>query len=334
MHLKPLISVVVPVYNAETFLRECIQSVVLQTFKNWELVLVNDGSQDGSGSICDELAREDSRVHVIHQENSGPTIARTVGANSAQGDYVIFLDSDDYIAADLLAELENIISVHSPDVIIYDGKSFSENQQTVIRCLMESGLYEKERLSIVRDHIILNGQDEISITYGVCMKAFRRELYLPYQNSVPKELYKGEDLAVCAPLIADAERVYVSDFCGYYYRDNPNSIMHSFCVEEIAQIKIAARYLKEKMGKEFEDRINVFVATHYFDYLDRAMFYDKKYRSFKKRVRETMDDSLRNDLKKAKSRSTNSIERLIVFLLRKQWFFILWALRRVKPRRG
>ncbi len=91
------ISVIVPVYNAEEYLKNCIMSVVRQTYDNWELILVDDGSSDGSLSIADLAAEKDERIRVIHQKNAGPGAARNRGIKEALGDYVVFLDSDDYI---------------------------------------------------------------------------------------------------------------------------------------------------------------------------------------------------------------------------------------------
>src|SRR5690606_27273688 len=95
--MMPKVSVIIPVYNAEKYLRECIDSVLAQTFDDFELLLINDGSTDGSGKICDEYAQKDARVKVFHKENGGVSSARNLGLDNAKGEWITFIDSDDWI---------------------------------------------------------------------------------------------------------------------------------------------------------------------------------------------------------------------------------------------
>ena len=95
--MNPLISVVIPVYQTETYLRRCVSSVLAQTLKDWEIILVDDGSKDGAGAMCDAYAAEDPRIHTIHQQNQGLGAARNTGMKQCRGEYLYFLDSDDYL---------------------------------------------------------------------------------------------------------------------------------------------------------------------------------------------------------------------------------------------
>ena len=94
---KDLISIIIPVYNVEKYLKECVDSVRKQTYKNLEIILIDDGSKDNSGKLCDELAKEDNRIKVIHKENGGLSDARNVGIENATGEYIQFIDSDDFV---------------------------------------------------------------------------------------------------------------------------------------------------------------------------------------------------------------------------------------------
>ena len=105
MEMNELISVVVPVYNVENYLEKCVSSITNQTYKNLEIILVNDGSKDNSGAICDDLAKNDSRIKVIHKENGGLSDARNTGINVATGEYIGFVDSDDWIERDMYEQL-------------------------------------------------------------------------------------------------------------------------------------------------------------------------------------------------------------------------------------
>ena len=117
---KPKISIVIPVYNAEKFLNKCVDSILSQTFENIECILVDDGSEDNSGAICDEFAQKDKRVRVIHKENEGVSVARSTGIKEALGEYVGFVDADDYLAPEMCAEMNRIASEKNYDIIMFD----------------------------------------------------------------------------------------------------------------------------------------------------------------------------------------------------------------------
>ena len=132
MDNQALISVIIPVYNVEEYLRECIDSVLNQTFSDFEVILVNDGSTDSSGEICDEYVEKDERVTVIHQKNGGLSVARNIGLSEANGKYVYFLDSDDYISENALATLLNIAENDSSDIVFFDAVSFTDTDDFTV----------------------------------------------------------------------------------------------------------------------------------------------------------------------------------------------------------
>lgn len=118
--IKSQISVIVPVYNVEQFLPKCLDSIIGQTYPNLQIILVDDGSTDGCGEICDEYARKDNRIKVIHQENSGTVKARNSGISLATGDYLAFVDADDYLPFDAYQELSAAIESENYDIVWYD----------------------------------------------------------------------------------------------------------------------------------------------------------------------------------------------------------------------
>lgn len=130
---KPLISIVVPVYNVELYLNQCVDSILAQSFKNYELILVDDGSYDSSSIICDNYANEDERIHVIHKTNAGSSDARNIGIENSWGEYIIFVDSDDYWEGeDSLAELVEIIQKDRTDVILFGCKDFLVDKNKMV----------------------------------------------------------------------------------------------------------------------------------------------------------------------------------------------------------
>ncbi len=327
----PRFSIIVPVYKTEAYLRQCVDSVLEQSFTDLEVILVDDGSPDGSGAICDQYAQKDSRVKVIHKENGGVTAARTVGAQAATGDYVLLLDSDDYYDTGLLAQLNHILQTHQPDAILFDGVTFDTSTPQSFSTALPEGLYH-ENVDKLRDGLILDGQDRGVISYGVSAKVFRREAYVAVQAAVPACLWKGEDMAVSVPLLARCERVYVSHICGYFYRDTPGSIMNSFCEEEAEQIRLVAEQLRKSLPHTYERRIDSYVVTHLFDYLDRAMI-GRSFGAYMRLARAQLGDGFLPVLRRARSQSPRLRERLVFLLTAHRCFALLWLLRKLKPRK-
>ncbi len=129
MENSGLISVIIPVYNVEEYLRECIDSVLSQTYENYEIILVDDGSTDNSGKICDEYVEKYHKIIVVHKENGGLSDARNTGLLYAKGEYIYFLDSDDYIVPECFAELVTIIRKDASDFVFFDALSFEDNNK-------------------------------------------------------------------------------------------------------------------------------------------------------------------------------------------------------------
>ena len=122
-----LVSIVVPIYNVEKYLNRCIENLINQTYRNVEIVLVNDGSTDSCPQICDEYAKKDSRIKVIHKENQGPGVARNTGIENATGDYICFFDSDDYIESDTIEKCVLEITSNDADMVIFGHDCITPN---------------------------------------------------------------------------------------------------------------------------------------------------------------------------------------------------------------
>ena len=135
----PVVSIIVPVYNAEKFLNRCIDSILAQTYTDWELLLIDDGSKDASGRICDEYATKDERIRVFHKENGGVSSARNLGLDHAQGEWITFVDSDDYIEENFLKSFEGNLDA---DLVVGNAVLINnENRMSIIDVGLSEGLY-------------------------------------------------------------------------------------------------------------------------------------------------------------------------------------------------
>lgn len=326
-------SVIVPIYNVEKYIHQCVDSLINQTYKNVEIILVDDGSPDSCPMICDAYAQRDGRITVVHKPNGGLVSARKAGASVCSGDYILNVDSDDYIAPTLLEEMAKIIARHQPDLISFDGYRFYDDVFVDYKGSVAAGLYEGERLKQLQRVIIHNAEHEISIPYGICLKAVRKELYLRYQMASCEKIIIGEDMVMTVPMTSASERVYISDFQGYYYRDNPKSITNSFHLGEIEQMHWLVDALCERLGEEYSSQIDSYVLVRYFDFLDRAI-YLKSFAEYKQIIARTLDDRIRQRISRVQCTATNKMRRLVFLLMKREMYTLLWLLRKIKKRKG
>lgn len=207
----PKISIIVPVYNVEKYLSCCLDSIKAQTFTDWECILVDDGSSDKSGKICDEYANLDNRFVVIHQKNSGVSVARNRGIDIAKGEWITFVDSDDWI------ELETF------DVVSKKGI----NINTDIICYDMQKVYENGRKEVIPFRNISICKNFIKFpTYmnSLCNKVIRRDLFLDNHIFFNENIIVAEDLDVSFKLFTKAKSVYFLDTVFYNYRVNTDSV--------------------------------------------------------------------------------------------------------------
>ncbi len=144
--IKPIVSVITPVYNSVSSLTKAIESVIEQTFPDWELILVDDGSSDGSETVCDRFAVSDPRIRVIHQENQGLSVARNTGLSAAAGDYLQFLDSDDWLSADALEVLTRTVSESGANMVVFDARYERNGWSWHESSVVSPGVYASEKI--------------------------------------------------------------------------------------------------------------------------------------------------------------------------------------------
>lgn len=244
----PTISVIVPVYKVEPYIHQCIDSILAQTYTDFELILVDDGSPDNCGLICDEYAKQDDRIRVIHQENQGLSAARNAGIDIAKGDYLTFIDSDDWVVSTYLKNLYLNITSCVADIAVCDKVEFwsDDSQETYTTEEFNKTVHISGPEAAKRVYCIGAGVSIIA-----CAKLFARRLFEHLRFPIGKI---HEDQAVIPILLYNAKTVVVSDCKLYMYRQHTNSIMRtSFStrhLDDIEAIESCISYFKEK--KEVE----------------------------------------------------------------------------------
>ena len=223
-----LLSVIVPVYKVEAYLDTCVQSILSQTYRDLELILVDDGSPDRSGAMCDEWAARDSRVRVIHKPNGGVCSARNAGLDAAKGDYIAFVDSDDWLDSEMYAVMMAQVREYGCDVVMCDCvKEFPDGPRLYTHDI-RPGFYDRTTLTKEYfPHLLMMENVEYPATISNWLLLFRRELVkdVRYLTGVRY----SEDLLFGAQLLYRANSFcYLKGQSFYHYRMNPTSATHKF----------------------------------------------------------------------------------------------------------
>lgn len=214
---KPLISIIIPVYKVEKYLEKCIKSVLSQTYKNLQIILVDDGSPDNCGNICDDYARVDNRIEVIHKANGGLSDARNVGLKAARGEYIGFVDSDDYVSNEMFENLYNTLISNDVDVsicnfyIVIDNKNIIKNADNGVK------IYNK--LEILKEILL-----DKKIQSYAWNKLYKRELFKDIEYPVGK---KYEDIGTTFYILEKCSKISVSGSPEYYYITRGDSIVNN-----------------------------------------------------------------------------------------------------------
>lgn len=226
---KALISVIVPVYNIASYVRQCIESIQRQTYQNLEIVIVDDGSIDGSGELCEEIAAKDDRIHVIHQKNAGLVATRNVGIEFSTGKYISFIDGDDWIEPDMMEKL--LDQIRDADLISSKiCKEFTETKIIEEYDEFSEGLYagEKELLEIL-NHMIYDvkcGRLQ-RLTPSRCNKLYLSRLVKKVYKEVSTDINFAEDAVFVYKYLLRCHSVVISHQCFYHYRYRADSIVHT-----------------------------------------------------------------------------------------------------------
>ncbi len=248
-----LISVIIPVYNIEKYIAKCVNSIIEQTYEDIEIILVDDGSRDASGKICDDLSKQDERIQVIHKKNGGQTSARNAGVQVAKGDYIFFVDGDDWIDKQMIEELASLLQDEEIDIVtsgcvIEDGESKAKIMDSLKEGVYASDI-EKEYFY---RHMIYNGSvDKCGMLRSVCGKLISASIVREVLNKQSNLIKYGEDMATILVCCMQARKILVTHKIYYHYIRRDGSMTHSLHMHYLTELNewyICLKTNAEKYG--------------------------------------------------------------------------------------
>lgn len=215
---KDLISIIVPIYNVEDYLSQCVESILQQTYTPLEIILIDDGSIDSSGNICDDLSKKDKRIKVIHQKNKGLSGARNTGIEHSNGEYISFIDSDDFVEPDFIEFLYNNLINNDVEISACGMCDFYNNDYVINKHFKNI----KKKYNMEQSHIYLNVLGYFDV--AACNKLYKKDLFSDLRFPLGKTC---EDWRVMYKLIDKINFLYYDSTVKYYYRQRKNSITKS-----------------------------------------------------------------------------------------------------------
>lgn len=308
------ISVVIPIYNTEKYLETCLKSVMNQTWKNLEIILVDDGSRDQSGEICDTYAKKDPRIVVIHKENGGLSSARNAGINVATGEYIGFVDSDDWISETMYEHLMQAVEHTGASVAVCSMKEMSEYTKVDVPYGEEMLLSAREAIGRFFNRLI---------SESVCDKLYKRSLFESLRFS---EGEINEDTVVAYRIMAGCGQAVQVDSREYFYRKRQGSITKSGYSDKFRMVEKhleEIQTLVEDSYPDAMDEMKYFFSIHYYCLLLSVVKSGewKRYREDYKRYRKAFIEYYPQFRKKGTGKRK---DRILAAMLRFRMEWILW----------
>ena len=261
-------SIIVPVYNVEKYLSECIDSILRQTFTDYELILVDDGSKDESGKICDQYAEKDNRIKVIHKENGGLSDARNFGTAASNGKYIIYIDSDDYISDDKFLQIIHEKSANESDIICYKFKKYFESSKTFSKCAFAfPGLQKIDGFAQRINYLVKNDAFYCSAWSKAIKASLLKENNIEFEKGL-----LGEDQEWYYHVLLKAKSVDGVDKDFVVYRQRENSITSSWKMKNLTDCiyiidKWYNQVLDAEIGEESREALLNSIAKLYCNLL-------------------------------------------------------------------
>lgn len=318
-----MISIIVPIYKVEKYIKQCVSSILAQTYKDIEVILVDDGSPDNCPAICDEFAKSDKRVKVIHKENGGLMSARQAGLRAASGEYVGFVDGDDWIESDMYENFAKVIEQYNPDMALCEFYfSYQDRDETSSQNLSKE-FYNKSQMTeeIYPTMLFKDRFYNFGINPCCWSKVFKKQLLENNLYKVTPKIKIGEDAAFTYPCLLEAKSLAYVDKKLYHYRINPKSMTKSYDPNYESTILIPYNILKDTFAGQsdhFQNQLD-----YYLLYLSNGVLRNEASKSNKKsfsQIKKTLREFISNsDISAASKRVDKSLLPLHTKLIA-YWF--------------
>lgn len=302
------VSIIVPVYNVEKFLKECINSIIKQSYNNLEILIIDDGSTDSSGKICDEYLKKDFRIKVIHQENQGLSGARNTGLKYSTGDYITFIDSDDFIDKNMIKEMLNNLIETNSDIVVCGTIFCNEEGEYLYEKVSKDKIIYKNEYQIKE---LVNGINIPVMSWG---KLFKKEILNNFEFPLKKY---HEDVFTTYKLLDKANKTNVLDKSYYYYRQVQGSIMNSsFNIKHLDGIEAVLernKFLENKYPqyKQYDYANLVYICCKVYEKMILANYKDK---NIEKKIQKIIRKNICSFLLEGKSKMVTKLFSIICFL--------------------
>jgi glycosyltransferase involved in cell wall biosynthesis len=333
------VSVIVPVYNVENYLEQCLSSIVRQSYKDLEIILVDDGSIDDSSAICDRYAIKDKRIRVIHKQNGGLMSAWKTGLNLSTGNYIGFVDSDDWIDDNMYECLIENALRHNADIVVCQliQENKKQNSHTKESLCLQPGIYDKYRIKnelisgIINDGRFLGRK----LSPNRVTKLFKREILEQNKYLFDHKISFGEDLITSFACVLDATKIVImEDFFPYHYRYNNQSITRKYDQKLIDKINLLNNKLQEIANKK-GIKINEQIANDYISLallcIESEILYSPfpfKYK-IEKIKRICKSDLFVSSLKNGMIHKFSIKYKFFLFLIKKNMYISLYLVRKI-----
>lgn len=323
---KPLFSVLIPVFKIEKYIEECVLSITNQSFSDFEIILIDDGSPDSCPEICERLRKNDSRIKVLHKKNEGVAKARRDGAEIAEGEYVICIDGDDWLKKDCLTKISEVVQKKNIDIFCFGMLADNGKQTTPLGINYREGFYSKQAIEKEIFPLLIQKSDASYFIPSLCGKVIRRQLFL--DNVLANEnVTIGEDGACVIPCVFHANSMYISNECFYFYRYNSESATKGKKVFNWDWPKLVANHIENRIDINYDDmqrQLYRKITHDIFSVVVSQFNRKEKYSVIVKDINTHLDDKVYKEAIQ-KCEFEGSIKaRIMAIVLKKRIFFPIY----------
>lgn len=321
------VSVIVPIYNTELYIKQCIDSIINQTYKDIEIILIDDGSSDNSPAICDYYANIDKRIIIIHKKNEGVNVARRVGLSIASSDYILFVDADDWLEVNMCQIMYDTIIIEKADIAICNAFfSYKDHKEEYINKF--KGAYNKQeiRTKILPNFISIFTNE--GLLPSLWNKLFKKDLFIKNDSYYQNNIFIGEDLIMTYSNVLIAEKIVFIDKALYNYRQNETQVTKKFSdklYDNYIDVYSKLKLMNEEISPiDISLQINRLFIIWMRNSIINLVRMNKNYKTIKKLISDIV---INNDIQEAVENCLANIvtfkERVLCILIkRKSRFFI------------